>query len=148
MPVDIICKPLYNITVTLEGGESVQSTTINEFQARISGLPVRNKSILDILTKMQTTSGMINRSVVKSVTGCGCISICAEKQAADYFKSDCLSTHIKGSLCPACRDAVRKAMGENLFYFALLCSTFNMSLEDIINNEHEFINTLGRFSLR
>ena len=55
-------------------------TNIRDFQNQVSQVLVRHRSILDTITKLNDFNSRINRSVVKSVTACGCISIDAQKQ--------------------------------------------------------------------
>ena len=91
----------------------VNDILTDEFQYTVSELLVRNKSILDTITKFQDSNARINRSIIKSVTQCGCISINAEKQPFledyDFEKiKEVLSTHINGSLCDNCRDIIEK----------------------------------------
>ena len=48
---------------------------------------VMNKSILDIITKYSESTSKVNRSIIKSVTNCGCININATKQDINLSKS-------------------------------------------------------------
>ena len=62
--------------------KEIKDIMLDEFQYTAQELLVRNKSIIDLLTKFQDSNARINRGIVKSVTQCGCIKIHAKKQ---YF---------------------------------------------------------------
>jgi hypothetical protein len=125
----------------------------DEFQYTILELLIRNKSILDSLTKFQDSNSRVNRAIVKSVTHCGCIKINASKQ--DYSPEEDfdtirkkMSTHVEGKLCKSCRDAIEKEIGINLFYLASICNILDLNMYDILIKELDRIKTLGNFSLR
>lgn len=125
----------------------------DEFQYTVLELLVRNKSILDSLTKYQDSNARVNRSIVKAVTQCGCIKVIAGKQDfpvdADFDEiRDNMSTHLKGSLCENCRDAIEKEIGRNLFYLASLCNALDLNLYDILIKELDRIKMLGKYNLR
>ncbi len=125
----------------------------DEFQYTVSDLLVRNKSIIDQITKFQDSNARVNRAIVKSVTQCGCIKIHAKKQ---NFSSDgdieemqkSMKSHIEGKLCNNCRDMIEKDIGRNLFYLASICNTLDLNLYDIILKELERIKMLGKYNLR
>jgi hypothetical protein len=92
---------------------------VDEFQYTVSDLLVRNKSIIDQITKFQDSNARVNRAIVKSVTQCGCVKINATKQ--DFsFDGDineiqqAMETHLEGKLCDNCRDMIEKDIGRNL----------------------------------
>ena len=126
---------------------------VDDFQYTVQELLVRNKSILDSLTKFQDSNSRINRSIVKAVTQCGCIKINAKKQdipETDSFEEirNAMKTHLEGKLCDSCRDMIEKDIGRNLFYLASICNTLDLNLYDIIIKEHERVRLLGPYSLR
>ncbi|MCX7710018.1 MAG: DUF1573 domain-containing protein, partial [Clostridia bacterium] len=117
---------------------------IDEFQYTVHELLVRNKSILDLITKYQDSNGRANRAIVKSVTQCGCIKVHAKKQAIPEdgnFEEvrSAMKTHVEGKLCENCRDMIEKDLGRNLFYLASICNTLDLNLYDIILKEHDRI---------
>lgn len=126
---------------------------VDEFQYTVLELLVRNKSIIDSITKFQDSNARINRSIVKAVTQCGCIKIDAKKQE---FTDDgdieeirnAMQTHVEGQLCEYCRDQIEKDIGRNLFYLASICNTLDLNLYDIIIKEHERLKLLGKYNLR
>ena len=123
-----------------------------DFQKTVSELLIRHKSILDIMTKLEEAQLRINRAVAKSVTYCGCIEVNAKKQcipsdATIEDLKDCMSTHIKGSLCENCKDIIEKEMGNTLFYLTSMCNVLDISLDDVLKKEHEKINALGVYNL-
>ena len=76
----------------------------SEFQKSTAELQLLNKSILDIVTKLDEQTSMLNRAIFKSATHCGCIEIHATKQIYSPHKSleenqKELDTHIEGELC-------------------------------------------------
>lgn len=134
-------------------GSSINDILMEDFQNVVSELLMRNRSILDILTKIQTSSGRVNRSVAKAVTHCGCIEIEGKKQVfpgevSMKNLSGLMSTQLKGELCPECRQTIEKEIGAALFYLAALCNTLGISLYDVVLSEKETLGTLGSYSLR
>jgi len=134
-------------------GDSINDILMEDFQSVVGDLLMRNRSILDIISKIQTSTGRINRSVVKAVTHCGCIAIDAKKQpfpgeANLQDLQQLLSTHLKGELCAECRSMVEEEIGGALFYIAALCNTLGISMYDVIVKQKETLSTLGTYSLR
>ncbi len=129
-----------------------ENDVVCSFQDIVSEVLIRHRSILDCLTKYQESTARVNRSVIKAVTDCGCVSISANKRAypaRDSLK-DCgkfMDSHLKGKMCEHCREVVAEELGKHLFYLTALCSTLELSLEELFNNEYERINTLGHFLL-
>jgi len=134
-------------------GNSIRDIHAEDFQSVVNELLVRNRSILDILSKVQTSTGRVNRAVVKAVTHCGCIGIDGKKQsfpeeASVEQLSRLLSSQLKGKLCAECRSTVEDELGGALFYLASLCNALDISLYDVIVKEKERLGTLGDYSLR
>lgn len=126
---------------------------VDEFQYTSNDLLVRNKSIIDQITKFQDSNARVNRGIVKAVTQCGCIKINAKKQSfpddVDFEETkDAMSTHLEGELCESCRDIVEKDIGRNLFYLATICNSLDLNLYDIFIKEHDRIKMLGKYNLR
>jgi len=126
---------------------------VDKFQYTVQELLVRNKSIIDQLTKFQDSNARINRTIVKAVTQCGCIQINAHKQPfndEDVFDdiSSSVENHLTGNLCDNCRDLIEKEMGSNLFYMASLCNTLDLNLYDIIIKELDRAKLLGKYNMR
>jgi hypothetical protein len=133
--------------------EGVKDMVIDKFQLTVQDLLFRNKSILDTITKFQDSNARVNRSIIKSVTNCGCIKINAQKQPLSEegnFEDikNALSTHIEGKLCDNCRDLIENEIGKNLFYLASICNTLDLNLYDIILKEEERVKLLGQYNLR
>jgi hypothetical protein len=123
----------------------------DHFQDSVGELLIRHKSILDILTKYQESQARVNRAVVKAVTSCGCIEIDSKKQNYDDSVSlqelkNYMDTHLKGGLCPNCRDVIEKELGNNLFYIAALCNVLDISMYDVLLKEYEKMHTLGIYN--
>jgi hypothetical protein len=126
---------------------------MEDFQGVVGEQLIRNRSILDVLTKIQASEGRVNRAVVKSVTHCGCIQIDGKKQmfpkeASMNELSGLVSTQVRGELCLECRQTIEKEIGGALFYLAALCNTLGISLYDVILKEKETLDTLGSYNLR
>ncbi len=126
---------------------------VDEFQYTVQELLVRNKSLIDSITKFQDSNARINRSIIKSVTQCGCMKINAKKQAFPEdgtFEEirDAMKSHVEGNLCSSCRDIIEKDVGRNLFYLASICNTLDLNLYDIIIKELERTKMLGKYNLR
>jgi len=126
---------------------------VDQFQYTVAELLVRNKSILDQITKFQDSNGRVNRGIIKAVTQCGCVKINAKKQPItigsdlDEIQSN-MKTHLEGKLCDNCRDIIEKDIGRNLFYLASICNTLDLNLYDIILKELDRIKMLGKYNLR
>jgi hypothetical protein len=130
----------------------MSSLTLKQFQEQVSELLLRHRSMLDVLSKYQQSNATVQRSVVKSITDCGCVQIHAGKQ--QYAKDmtieeakNSLDTHMNGHLCENCLEVVSAELGKNLFYMASLCNLLNINLENVIAKESEKCNTLGFFNL-
>lgn len=126
----------------------------DDFQNSVDDSLLRHRSILDIMSKYTESTARVNRAITKAVTNCGCIKINADKQnllndnmSMDELNS-CLQSHISGKLCDNCREIIEKEMGNNLFYLTSLCNALGVNLYDILLNEYDKINTLGKFTMR
>ncbi|MGI5848637.1 MAG: DUF1573 domain-containing protein [Christensenellales bacterium] len=134
-------------------GNSINDIHMEDFQNIVNDLLMRNRSILDIISKIQTSVGRVNRSVIKAVTHCGCVEIDGKKQKFSEEASienlqELLSTQLNGKLCSECRVMIEEEIGGALFYLAALCNALGISLYDVILKEKETLSTLGSYSLR
>lgn len=126
----------------------------DDFQNEVNESLLRHKSVLDIMSKYSESTARVNRAVIKAVTNCGCININAEKQQIPTDESSledlnrCLKSHLSGNLCDDCRDIIEKEIGSNLFYLTSLCNALDINLYDVLINEYDKINTLGKFTMR
>ncbi|WP_461039446.1 nucleoside triphosphate pyrophosphohydrolase family protein, partial [Tepidimicrobium xylanilyticum] len=59
-----------------------------------------------------------------------------------------MENHIKGKLCPSCKDILLEEIGAYLFYLSALANTLDIKVSDAILNEYKNIKTLGIFSLK
>ena len=135
----------------MKGVENM-SCNCSEFQQATSDLQLLNKSILDIVTKLDEQTSMLNRAVFKSATHCGCIEIHATKQIYSPHKSleenqKELDTHIEGELCPKCREKIIEEMGELLFYIASMCEALDINMEEVLAEKFKHLKTLGLYNL-
>ena len=122
-----------------------------DFQKKVSTLIIRNRNLLDILTKCQSSCSRMCRSTVKTATGCGCLRIYAEK--TQLFQDDESTSHskrndISGKLCDDCRDIIENEIGEMLFYTAALCDALGLSMGEIMKKEIKSVEMLGKYSLK
>ena len=123
-----------------------------EFQKTVSEFLVQNRSILDVMTKLQDAATRVNRALAKTVTACGCLRVEASKQelpedvtfshVAEYVQS-----HLQGKLCPNCADVIETELGNAMFYLAATCCLLNLDLKNVLERENDRINTLGVYSL-
>lgn len=123
----------------------------DQFQDTVAQCLVRHRSILDVLSKMHESNARVNRAVSKSVTGCGCIKVEADKQRVPEGTSlrdlrDHMHTHLSGELCEHCKDVVETELGNHLFYLAALCNLFSLNLYDILLKEQKKLSALGVFN--
>jgi len=125
---------------------------LDKFQNVVAEYLVRHKSILDVLSKNQEVASRVQRSVVKAVTNCGCVRIEASKQvypdSVEFSElKDYLSTHLHGTLCKECRDAIENDIGRSVFYLAALCNLLGLDMKDIVGHEYSRVTALGMFNL-
>lgn len=124
----------------------------DEFQHTVSELLLYNRSILDLLAKSQETNAKMNRTIIKSVTNCGCLKIIANKKkipsetTLEELKKF-LDSHLDGQLCESCRESLELEMGRTLFYMAALCNLLDLNMYDILIKEQKKLKTLGLFNL-
>ncbi|MFI2858841.1 DUF1573 domain-containing protein [Paenibacillus sp. JSM ZJ436] len=130
----------------------MNAPNLQAFQDQVSELLLRHRSLLDVLSKNGQSSASVNRAVTKAITECGCIELHATKQSFDAG-TDLESarahagTHIEGSLCENCREAVSSELGRNLFYMSAMANLLDIQLEDVLNKESKKCSTLGLFNL-
>ncbi len=129
------------------------SPTNDYFQKTVDSMLLQHQSILDILSKGQEASARVNRAVVKSVTSCGCITVDAQKNSIpeDATLADLkhiFNNHLKGVLCPNCREIVETELGKQFFYIAALANILGLSINDILDKELEKLKTLTIYNLR
>ncbi|QNO14817.1 DUF1573 domain-containing protein [Alkalicella caledoniensis] len=122
------------------------------FQGKVNDLLIRHRSILDVLSKYHESNSRVNRSVAKSVTNCGCLSINAAKEVdslemepEEFYSSR--ETHLAGKLCDSCKEIIEMELGNNLFYFVALCNILDLDMEEILKKEYGKISALGKFNL-
>lgn len=124
----------------------------DDFQQKVSALIIRNQNVLDILTKCQGACGKICRSTVKTATGCGCLTISAQKKLPVFSEENDFPAKemsgTTGTLCPDCKSSIENEIGEMLFYIAGLCNALGLSMRDIMKKEIKNVEVLGKYSLR
>ncbi len=125
----------------------------DEFQNTVDNLLIRHHSILDVISKLSEATCRVNRSVVKSITDCGCVTVQAQKiQVPNSIESiaeykACLDNHMRGELCPHCEEVVSSELGKLLFYTAALCNTLDINLYDVFIKEHKKATALGVYNM-
>lgn len=124
----------------------------DQFQNTVDEVLVRHASILDIITKLESSNARVNRAVIKSITSCGCTKLNAQKsdipEGAEYYDLKKVNTNqLSGELCPACREKVEQEIGSHLFYLTALCNQLDVNLYDVMLQEYKRIKALGPFSL-
>ncbi len=130
----------------------MKDDVVDQFQNKVSELLVRHRSILDSLSKFQQSGSRANRAIIKAVTNCGCLSVCASRQSCppEADLKECkqyMESHVKGELCEQCRETVEEELGNHLFYLAAVCHLLNLDLVDVFDREFKKITTLGVFHL-
>ncbi|HZK83211.1 MAG TPA: DUF1573 domain-containing protein [Desulfosporosinus sp.] len=124
----------------------------DQFQSTVKSLLIRHQSILDILSKGQESSARVNRAVVKSVTSCGCHAVNAHKKPVPPDASladlkELLNSQLEGFICDNCKDIIEAELGKQLFYIAALSNALDISLTDVLYQEHKKLQTLTVFNL-
>jgi hypothetical protein len=124
----------------------------DQFQNTVSEMMLCHRSILEILSKLQESGVRVQRSVVHSVTSCGCQKIVANKKplpenATFLDLKHLLDSHLSGNLCKNCRDSIESEIGRSLFYMAALCNLMELNLYDIFIKEHKQLEILREYNL-
>ncbi|CCO07765.1 hypothetical protein [Desulforamulus hydrothermalis] len=124
----------------------------DQFQNTVSEMLLCHRSILEILAKLQESGARVQRSVVHSVTSCGCQKIMADKRplpenATLVDLKNLLDSHLSGSLCDDCRDIIENEIGRSLFYLAALCNLLDLNLYDIFLKEHKQLQILREYNM-
>jgi len=126
--------------------------SFDDFQANVSDVLNRHKSILDIMTKLDEYNARINRAVAKSVTTCGCIEVHATKQDFNSVSMEDMKeyskSHLEGDLCDNCKDILEDEIGAYMFYLSALCNNFDIQIADVLEKENNRTNLLGLFGLK
>jgi CYTH domain-containing protein len=122
------------------------------FQQTVTEYLIRHRSILDVESKLSEATVRVNRAIAKAVTSCGCISIHATRQRFPAELSltevrDLMQSHLEGTLCDRCREALETEIGMALFYLAATCGLFGLDLEVAMKKEHNRVASLGVFHL-
>ncbi len=122
------------------------------FRGTVSEHLIKNRSILDAMSKFQEASAHVNRALAKSVTSCGCLEIKAGKQSVPKKASleemaDYTQTHLEGDMCSTCLENIQSELGTTLFYLTAICTLLDLDLEKILHEENNRITTLGQYSL-
>ncbi|MFZ5651286.1 MAG: DUF1573 domain-containing protein [Bacillota bacterium] len=125
---------------------------IDEFQNTVSEVMIYNRSILDIMARVQETNARLHWSIIKAVTRCGCIKIDASKASipSGATLSDLkqiLDSHIKGDLCQNCREAIENSVGKMFLYTAAVCNLLDLNMYDILLKEQKQMKILGYYNL-
>jgi hypothetical protein len=124
----------------------MKKTITEDFQNTVLKYHIWNKSILDIMSKLQNASSKINRAAVKAVTSCGCMEIDGRKSVVSFEKQDNLC-QLRGDLCDECRANLEREIGEGLYYMVCMCNALNLNLDKIIQKETDRVKTLGKYNL-
>ncbi len=124
----------------------------DQFQNTVSEMMLCHRSILDVLAKVQESGARVQRSVVQSVTSCGCQKINANKKALPEGATlvdlkNLLDSHLSGDLCSNCRDDIEAEIGRALFYMTALCNLLDLNLYDIFIKENKQLEILRGYSL-
>lgn len=130
----------------------MSAPSLQDFQDQVSELLLRHRSLLDVLSKNGQSSASVNRSVAKAITDCGCIELHATKQVFESGigleeAKDSAGTHLHGKLCEHCKEVVSTELGRNLFYLSALCNLLDISLDEVVQAEHQKCSTLGLFNM-
>ncbi len=59
-----------------------------------------------------------------------------------------MKNHVKGELCPNCKEIVEEEIGAHLFYLAALCNTLDINLSESLIKEYKNMKALGIFGLK
>ena len=105
-----------------------------DFQLAADSALIRNRGLMDNLSKLTTSSARLSRAITKAHTHCACI--------------DMSQKTLRGELCEKCRGVIEQEMGDLLFYTAGLCNTLGLSIYDVLLKEKQALGLLANFSLK
>ncbi|MFZ5646379.1 MAG: DUF1573 domain-containing protein [Bacillota bacterium] len=130
----------------------LKDIVIDEFQNTVSEVLIYNRSILDIMARVQETNAKLHWSIIKAVTRCGCIKIDASKAnipsgATLADLKEILDSHVKGDLCDNCREAIENSVGKMFLYTAAVCNLLDLNMYDILLKEQKQMKILGYYNL-
>ncbi|MCR8645824.1 DUF1573 domain-containing protein [Paenibacillus sp. N1-5-1-14] len=130
----------------------MNAMTLKQFQDQVSDLLLRHRSLLDVLSKFQQSGAAVNRSVIKSITECGCVEVNASKQPYTPDMSleeaqESIRTHMHGHLCEHCSEVVRSEIGKHIFYLSALSNLLDVDLQETLQKESQKCTTLGLFNM-
>jgi len=113
----------------------------DNFQYTVSEQLICNRSILDILSHHQESTAKIQRTIAKTISSCGCVQmeINREQPIGD------VNNDLTGSLCSRCRERIENEIGRSLVYLAALCNLLDVNMFDVIIQEHNKMELLGRY---
>lgn len=124
----------------------------DQFQNTVDDVMIRHASVLDLMTKLEASNARVNRSIVKTITSCGCMKMNAQKtdipEGSEFYDIQKFKdNHLNGELCTTCREKIEQEMGSHMFYLTALCNQYDISLYDVMLQEYKRISALGKFSL-
>lgn len=124
----------------------------DQFQNTVDDVMIRHASVLDLMTKLEASNARVNRSIVKTITSCGCMKMNAQKtdipEGSEFYDIHKFrDNHLSGELCGTCREKIEQEMGSHMFYLTALCNQYDISLYDVMLQEYKRISALGKFSL-
>ncbi|NLO97615.1 MAG: DUF1573 domain-containing protein [Peptococcaceae bacterium] len=127
--------------------------TLDDFQKTVDSMLIQHQSILDIISKIHESSGRVNRAMAKAVTSCGCVTIEAKKSTIPENATladlkSILNSHLRGVICPNCKEMIETELGKHFFYLAALANTLGISLNEVLEKEEEKLQTLTIYNLR
>ncbi|UHA71677.1 DUF1573 domain-containing protein [Paenibacillus sp. 481] len=125
---------------------------LQTLQDQVSGLLLRHRSLLDVLSKHSQANASVNRAVTKAITECGCLELHAKRQPYNSEMDveqakERLESHVQGQLCEHCNEVIRTELGRHLFYMSALCNSLNIPLNEVVTEESSKCSTLGIFNL-
>ena len=112
----------------------IKDILAEDFQLAVDSALIRNRGLMDNLSKLGSSSARLSRAITKAHTHCGCVDI-SEK-------------HLRGALCEKCRGVIEQEMGDMLFYTAGLCNSLGLSIYDVMLKEKQALSLLANFSLK
>jgi len=130
----------------------LKDIVFDELQNTVSELLIYNRSILEIMAKVQENNARLHRSIINSITSCGCITIKATKSKipSDAALADLrqiFDPHVNGELCDNCRENIEKAVGRSILYIAAICNSLDLNIYDIILKEQKQMKILGYYNM-
>ena len=113
---------------------------------------ILNPAVLQILFQINHANMQLQQAALRASNHCGCIHLTTAKpdlpkEATWQDLKNKPTGDELNQLCPECKGLIKDKMGRILFYLAALGNAFDISLDDVIDQEISHLDLLGYFMI-